>query len=517
MSSSTIGFAALAMAIAVYLCYRAILPRPLPGIPYKEASANRIFGDVTDLLKHRAEHGDTFGHLAKMAGEMKEPVFQIFVQPIGRPWVIVNDYREAYDIMTRRFKDFDRSTFFGQVFRTLVPNTHAHFPTGDEWHAHRRLISDTMSPRFLDQVAAPEMYHTMLTMVDLWREKARLAAGRPFAAEEAVHNTALDITWAATFGGGIGPNQTHTKLLADRSKLDLSSDFDEPVTFPEAELPAAFKSIITLIKSMSIPMNSSTPALSHWVALNTRPTLISARKTKTSLILSKLKDASERLSKQENHDPESMAGMKCAMDMIVSKEIKMARKQGRPAELFSQTIQDELLTFLAAGGDTTSTTLCWAFKFFTADQEIQSKFRNVLRSSFRRAAEANDLPTIEEITSTSIPYLDAVIEECPRLGIIAPTIIRKALRDTEILGYHIPKGTDVFLCNNGPGFVSEPLHFDEHKRSQSSQAGKDKIPAWHDDPSRFLPERWLDEDGSFNQYAGPFQSFGGGPRGCFGK
>ncbi|KAF2158788.1 hypothetical protein M409DRAFT_71478 [Zasmidium cellare ATCC 36951] len=491
-----------------------MLPRPLPGIPYNKKSAQRILGDAVDLLQHKVEHGDIFGYLARLAEEMKEPVFQIFVQPIGRPWVVVNEPREAYDIMTRRAKDFDRSNFFGQIFKPILPKTHGRMPTGTEWHAHRRLVSDTMSPTFLAEVAGPQI------------EKSRLAAGRPFSATEDVHNNTLDIIWTATFRVKIGPNKTRAKLLADLKEIDLL-DMDKPVTFPEPGDPVAFKSIITLVKSMSIPVNSPTPYLSHWLALNMRPSLISARRTKDNLIFSKSRDASEKFSEQKDaseensdqrdSDVEAMVGLKCALELVVAKEIRMAQKQGRRPELFSQAIQDELFTFLIAGGDSSSTTFCWAIKFFTADQELQSKFRRVLKSSFKRAAEDNDLPTIEEITSTSIPYLDGVIEECPRLGLIGPATVRKALRDTTILGYYIPEGTGVFLCNNGPGFLTEYLPVDEYKRSQSSQDGKTKIPAWKNDPSKFNPERWLDKDGNFHQHAGPTNAFGAGPRSCFGR
>lgn len=63
----------------------------------------------------------------------------------------------------------------------------------------------------------------------------------------------------------------------------------------------------------------------------------------------------------------------------------------------------------------------------------------------------------------------------------------------------------------------DPLSVDEHKRSKNSQANKDKIPRWRDDPAKFIPERWLDEDGSFNPNAGSSMVFGAGPRGCFGE
>lgn len=36
--------------IALYVGYRAILPKPLPGIPYNEAAAGKLFGDVGEMM-----------------------------------------------------------------------------------------------------------------------------------------------------------------------------------------------------------------------------------------------------------------------------------------------------------------------------------------------------------------------------------------------------------------------------------------------------------------------------------
>ena len=44
-----------------------------------------------------------------------------------------------------------------------------------------------------------------------------------------------------------------------------------------------------------------------------------------------------------------------------------------------------------------------------------------------------------------MPYFDAVIEEIHRCGRTAPTLIRRTTCDTEILGYAVPEGTDVFM------------------------------------------------------------------------
>lgn len=62
---------------------------------------------------------------------------------------------------------------------------------------------------------------------------------------------------------------------------------------------------------------------------------------------------------------------------------------------------------------------------------------------------------------------------------------------------------------------------EEHKRSPTSQASKDKNGAWDpSDISEFRPERWIKEvDGQtvFDARAGATMPFGGGVRACFGR
>ena len=46
---STVIASVCIFAAVVALAYRAILPKPIPGIPYNKASASRILGDAPDV------------------------------------------------------------------------------------------------------------------------------------------------------------------------------------------------------------------------------------------------------------------------------------------------------------------------------------------------------------------------------------------------------------------------------------------------------------------------------------
>jgi cytochrome P450 len=131
-------------------------------------------------------------------------------------------------------------------------------------------------------------------------------------------------------------------------------------------------------------------------------------------------------------------------------------------------------------------------------------------------------PTIDEITKTSVPYLDATIEEILRTARVFPGAIRNATVDTTILGHRIPKGTDVFFLNNGPDYLTPGFNIQDSLRTQSALEAKNQTGSWDpEDMAVFKPERWLvtTEEGNtaFDSMAGPNLSFGLGPRGCFGR
>lgn len=106
-----------AVLFLLYALYRAALPKPIPGIPYHKASANRIMGDVPEMLKHHQKYATPFTWMTAQAEKLNSPIVQIFMRPLSRPIVIVTDPREAQDVVLRRAKDFDRSMFFNGTCR----------------------------------------------------------------------------------------------------------------------------------------------------------------------------------------------------------------------------------------------------------------------------------------------------------------------------------------------------------------------------------------------------------------
>jgi hypothetical protein len=147
------GFGGI-FAILLLILRRALLPRPIPGIPYNKAAVTRLLGDLPEVLatdQRRAWFpAQNLRH--------NSPVVQIFVQPFRGPWVLVGDFREAQDIQMRRTKEFDRSTQNRETFGGIIPNNHITMRSSDpRFKGNRELIKDLMTPGFLNEVGFPRL------------------------------------------------------------------------------------------------------------------------------------------------------------------------------------------------------------------------------------------------------------------------------------------------------------------------------------------------------------------------
>ncbi|OJJ53324.1 hypothetical protein ASPSYDRAFT_61978 [Aspergillus sydowii CBS 593.65] len=129
---------------------------------------------------------------------------------------------------------------------------------------------------------------------------------------------------------------------------------------------------------------------------------------------------------------------------------------------------DQMLTFLAAGHETTASALTWACYLLTLHPEIQESLRAEIRSAIPSASHPVTYADLE-----SLPLLNGVCQEVLRLYPTVPATIREAVRDTTIAGKHIPKGAMVVLC---PYAINRSPEF------------------WGDDGEVFRPERWVDTD-----------------------
>jgi hypothetical protein len=92
------------------------------------------------------------------------------------------------------------------------------------------------------------------------------------------------------------------------------------------------------------------------------------------------------------------------------------------------------------------------------------KLRNALRESLKDTCAQGELPTLDAIHKTKIPYLDAFLEEMTRLSHTSMSNGRITTQDVEVLGHHIPKGIEVWLMVSRH-FFNNTLLIHVHRRT----------------------------------------------------
>ena len=171
----------------------------------------------------------------------------------------------------------------------------------------------------------------------------------------------------------------------------------------------------------------------------------------------------------------------------------------------------QILTFLAAGHETTSSTLSWCIYLLALHPPIQTSLRSEIRSSLpcpSTTTSTNPPTTDTNTTSSSIdtlPLLNAVVAETLRLYPVVPITSRVSIKPTTLGQYTIPVGTNIYIV---PWAINRSTKF------------------WGLDAEKFTPARWIDtnekgeERGNGNGGCGSSwenMTFLGGPRSCIGQ
>ncbi|KAH7159615.1 cytochrome P450 [Dactylonectria estremocensis] len=501
---------------ALYRSYVRTRNGPLPKIPYNHKAISRFLGDVPDIKSAKYRRPWIWSQ-PKTHGS---PIAQLFLNPFEQPSVVVSDYREVVDICARRLKEFDRGTRNKECVGLTAPNFHMTMESRDpRFRVHKELLRDLMTPAFLNEVSAPRLYERTATLIELWMLKIDKGRGMPFSAIDDLFLAALDIVSSVTFGLD-DDRATLQKETSHLRQLDCikTSEVNGAVDFPRAPTDPETDSLFDLADMIAVAQRSPFPWWSQHLAL-LKPKHAKAWWYRRRLIYRQTTRSVKRLKDGRGLTHE------CALDQLLWREMNAAKKADRQPDFYSPIIRDELIGYLLGGHDTTATALAWWVKYMSSQQRVQHHLRSELRQAHSRAVKEARWPTIKEITSTAIPYLDAVMEETVRCAQIATLIVRTATCDTQILGYPIPKGVNVILPLTGPSMTEPALDIPEHTRSTASQRDKDRVPAWGDDIGEFIPERWLKWDCGaegiptqvFCPNAGPNLAFSTGPRQCFGK
>lgn len=156
---------------------------------------------------------------------------------------------------------------------------------------------------------------------------------------------------------------------------------------------------------------------------------------------------------------------------------------------------NRLMTFLAAGHETTASSMTWAIYLLCKHPGIQKRLRSEIRTA---------LPSVSSDAQISaadvdhISYLHAVCNEVSRLFPPVPLSFRIAKNHNTILSQQIPANTTVVLAPWATNVSTE---------------------LWGRNAAEFNPDRWMEagkanSGGADSNYS--FLTFSNGPRMCIG-
>ncbi|KAI1486283.1 cytochrome P450 [Biscogniauxia mediterranea] len=516
------SYATLGIAITAFLLvlvYRLALPKPIPGIPYDAAAARSILGSMPQMNAFRKVNDNRLLlWFAKQAETNRWPISQFWF-PFSKPSIILADYREVQDILLRRTKEFGRDHRTRDLFANTTPEFHVALLSEDpKYKINKSLVKDIMSPTFLQNVSSQQVYRKCTFLIDLWRFKLEAAKGIAFDASEDIFSALSDTITGAAYALNDDMSTVRQRSQYLRSfdgNIPLRIDEHGAVEFPDLPPLPYYEAFRILSDHQGDQQRAGFPALAHHFEMLTQPQLRWAYKTVHDFEAREIQKSIARVEADANN-------LTSALDYIVMRELQIATNEGRKPNFYQRRIFDEMSGYYMAGHETSATTVSWAVKFIAQHAEVQEKLRLALRTSFPAAVQENRQPTVTEIMKANVPYLMAVIDETLRMRPPFGIIAREALVDTVLLGHKIPKGTTIMMPSFGPSLHSPALPIPEEVRSESSrtkQWGHDWAP---EDIHLFKPERWLkvDEEKAevvHDPQAGPMQSFGLGPRQCFGK
>ena len=149
-------------------------------------------------------------------------------------------------------------------------------------------------------------------------------------------------------------------------------------------------------------------------------------------------------------------------------------------------IVNHMIFLMMAAHDTSTSTLTTMAYHLAANPQWQQRCRE---EGDRIGDDPLDIDALDKLET-----FDLVINECLRMMTPLPFNVRRAVRDTEILGHYIPAGTNINLW---PGM-------------------NHRLPELWTDPERFDPDRFAEPRSEHKRHRYAFAPFGGGAHKCIG-
>jgi cytochrome P450 len=413
-----------------------------PVVPAKSPAANRPRPAAPQ------PHDGRLGLLATIRALRTNPItafpeaaYQAPILQIGRlrKVVLVNDPDEIEHVLVGNAGNYRKSV---QQQRRLRPALGDGLLTaeGAAWQGARRIAAPLFNPGAIALLFG-DMLEAAAVMRDRWLD--RNAPGRPLDLSAEFQRLTYEIVFRTVFSGALDLDRAsvHANMAVyfeTFGRIDLASLFNLPAWVPTS------------------------------AAWRARPALAVFRSIVDRIVRQRLANPG-----RANSD---------LLDRLMRSPLPATGEVMPPA-----AVSDNVLTFLAAGHETTGNALAWILYllalFPDAEAAVTEELLSVVGDRPSRPDRFDDLV-----------FTRAVVNEALRLYPPAPFMGREALGDDELAGQRIEAGTQILIS---------PWIVHRHRR------------LW-DDPDGFRPERFMPPNDR-DIPRGAFIPFGLGPRVCIGR
>jgi cytochrome P450 len=407
---------------------------PLPGPKGLPLLGNLLQIDLSKLHLILEEWAELYGPLYR---------FKL----INKPLVVVSDSELIQQILRDRPHTYRRASLLERIMKEL--GTHGVFAAeGEQWQRQRALTMQAFRQENLRR-----FFPTLRRITERLHTRWQASAGQPVPLPQEWMLFTVDVTTQFAFGFDIN-------LLENQNP-----DFQRHL---ERQLPG-----------FNRWANSPFPYW-HFVKLPGDREMLDSLAIIKGTINGFIHQTRDRLEKQPAMDRQPANFL----------ETLLLARDENGAGLADGEIQGNILTMLLAGEDTTAHTLSWLLYLIAEHPEVQQRMQQEADSMLADEPLPSDFATLEKL-----PYIEAVIQETLRLKSVAPMLYLEPIKDVELNGTRIPKGTMLVLLSR-------------YGTLQEQNFGK---------ASTFKPERWLAPAAVCPHNRNAFVPFGSGPRFCPGR
>ena len=355
-----------------------------------------------------------------------------------RNFVLVNEPDYIQHILVTNRQNYVKGRLARQILEWALGNNLL-ISEGDFWRRQRRIMNPAFHHQHLAQ-AAHVMVRRARQRVERWRTPCERGERLDIAHE--MMSLTMEIVAEALFSSDIANSidelgQAMTTRSASLGKPNPLDMLGFPEWFP------------------------------RWRSHRTRSALARLDRMVNGII------ASRRATRK---GPEDLLGLLLA-----------ARDEETGEGMTDRQLRNEVLTFFAAGHETTALSLTWTLYLLSRHPDIE----RALHDEVDRALGEGET-TFADVEA--LPYTRMVIQEAMRLFPPGHSLPRVAVADDEVGGHAIRAGSVVtispYLTHRNPRLWEDPLRFD---------------------PERFTPDRVK----ARHRFA--YLPFGGGPRICIGR